>query len=69
VPCAPRDHAAFTAQANHAGVPALSIPFATTVEGLPLGLQIIAAKGRDAALLAAARLVVNALRPNEERVS
>lgn len=49
--CAPRDHAAFTPQANHAGVPAFSIPFACTRDGLPLGIQIIAAKGRDADLL------------------
>ncbi|MCB1350244.1 MAG: amidase [Maritimibacter sp.] len=53
-PCAPRDHAAFTPQANHAGCPAISIPFATDTRGLPLGLQIIAAPGADADLLATA---------------
>jgi aspartyl-tRNA(Asn)/glutamyl-tRNA(Gln) amidotransferase subunit A len=54
-PAAPRDHAAFTPQANHAGVPAISIPCGTTAEGLPLGLQIIAGAGRDRLALAAAR--------------
>lgn len=68
-PCAPRDHAAFTPQANHAGVPALSVPFAATRDGLPLGLQIIAGKGHDAALLAAARCVMNALHPKKEKIT
>ncbi|MEM9431555.1 MAG: amidase family protein, partial [Pseudomonadota bacterium] len=48
----PRDHAAFTPQANHAGVPALSLPCGTTAGGLPLGLQLIAPAGRDADLIA-----------------
>ncbi|SFA74030.1 aspartyl-tRNA(Asn)/glutamyl-tRNA(Gln) amidotransferase subunit A [Poseidonocella pacifica] len=70
LPCAPRDHAAFTPQANHAGCPALSIPFAETKAGLPLGLQIISAKGRDADLLATARNIMGALsRPKHERAS
>ncbi|MEM1362492.1 MAG: amidase [Pseudomonadota bacterium] len=50
-PAAPRDHAAFTSQANHAGCPALSIPCGSDTEGRPLGLQLIAAPGQDAALL------------------
>ncbi|MEB3418489.1 amidase [Salipiger marinus] len=54
LPCGPRDHAAFTSQANHAGCPALSLPCGTTTDGLPLGMQLWAARGRDAALLAAA---------------
>ena len=64
-PCAPRDHAAFTPQANHAGCPALTIPFARTHVGLPIGLQIIAARGRDADLLATARTITAALAPKE----
>lgn len=50
-PAATRDHAAFTPQANHAGVPALSIPCGTTPTGLPLGLQLIAPAGADGALI------------------
>ena len=64
-PCAPRDHAAFTPQANHAGCPALTIPFARTHAGLPIGLQIIAARGRDADLLATARTITAAMAPKE----
>lgn len=54
-PALPRDHAAFTPQINHAGVPALSIPCGTNGEGLPLGLQIIAPAGQDAQLIALAQ--------------
>jgi aspartyl-tRNA(Asn)/glutamyl-tRNA(Gln) amidotransferase subunit A len=54
-PALPRDHAAFTPQINHAGVPALSIPCGTNGQGLPLGLQIIAPAGADAALIGLAR--------------
>ena len=64
-PPAPRDHAAFTPQANHAGCPALTIPFARTHAGLPIGLQIIAARGRDADLLATARTITAAMAPKE----
>jgi aspartyl-tRNA(Asn)/glutamyl-tRNA(Gln) amidotransferase subunit A len=65
VACAPRDHAAFTPQANHAGCPAISIPCGTTIEGLPLGLQIIAAKGRDDALLDLAARIAPVLLEHE----
>ncbi|MBB96511.1 MAG: glutamyl amidotransferase [Rhodobacteraceae bacterium] len=54
-PAAPRDHAAFTPQINHAGVPALSIPCGTTAAGLPLGLQLIAPAGQDGPLMGLAR--------------
>ncbi len=64
--CAPRDHAAFTPQANHAGCPALSIPMGLAGNGLPLGLQIIAGRGRDAALLGLARRVVRILAEQEK---
>src|SRR5690606_37827211 len=46
----PRANAPWTAL----GVPAVSAPFARTAEGLPLGLQLCAARGRDRELLAAA---------------
>ena len=55
LPATPRDHAAFTPQANHAGSPAISLPCGHTSTGLPLGLQIMAAPGADASLLALAR--------------
>jgi aspartyl-tRNA(Asn)/glutamyl-tRNA(Gln) amidotransferase subunit A len=55
LPATPRDHAAFTPQANHAGSPAISLPCGYTRIGLPLGLQIMAAPGADAALLALAQ--------------
>ncbi len=51
-PAAARDHAAFTPQINHAGVPALSIPCGKDSRGRPLGLQLIAQAGADAALIA-----------------
>lgn len=56
-PAAPRDHAAFTPQVNHAGVPALSIPCGTTDTGLPLGLQLIAPAGADATLIGLGRAI------------
>lgn len=56
-PALPRDHAAFTPQINHAGVPALSIPCGTDSAGLPLGLQLIAPGGQDAALIGFAQTI------------
>ncbi|XUM24784.1 amidase [Bradyrhizobium oligotrophicum S58] len=50
-PASPRAHAVFTPYANHAGVPAISIPCGTNVQGLPFGLQLIAARGHDRLLL------------------
>ena len=61
-PAQPRDHAAFTPQINHAGVPALSIPCGTDGNGLPLGLQLIAPAGADAALIGLAQNLEPALR-------
>ena len=54
-PAAPRDHAAFTPQINHAGVPALSLPCGADSTGRPLGLQLIAQAGHDADLIAFAQ--------------
>ncbi|MBB5390600.1 MULTISPECIES: amidase [unclassified Herbaspirillum] len=50
-PAGPRDHAVFTALANAAGLPAIAIPTGL-VAGLPTGMQLIAPRGADAALLA-----------------
>lgn len=43
------------------GAPAISIPMGTARNGLPLGLQLVAGRERDAALLRAASLVEAAL--------
>ena len=48
----------FTTAANVAGVPALSVPYVRSDDGLPIGLQLIAAPGREAALLAGGALLV-----------
>ena len=45
---------ALCAHGGLTGVPQLSIPGAT-VEGLPVGLSIVAARGSDASLVAVAR--------------
>jgi aspartyl-tRNA(Asn)/glutamyl-tRNA(Gln) amidotransferase subunit A len=48
----PRGHAVFTAFANAAGLPGLALPAAPSPTGLPIGFQLIARHGADAALLA-----------------
>jgi aspartyl-tRNA(Asn)/glutamyl-tRNA(Gln) amidotransferase subunit A len=46
-----------TTAASVAGLPALSVPFATSSEGLPIGVQLIARANAEDALLAAAELI------------
>ena len=48
----PRDQALFTALANWAGLPAISIP--VPVRGRPIGLQLIGGRGRDWSVIQAA---------------
>jgi Asp-tRNA(Asn)/Glu-tRNA(Gln) amidotransferase A subunit family amidase len=48
------DNQRFTEAVSHAGYPALSLPAGFTRDGLPVGLQIAAAHGRDDAVLCAA---------------
>lgn len=50
----PRGHALFTAFANAAGLPAVALPCGFAGP-LPVGLQLVAAPGRDGELLALAR--------------
>lgn len=54
-PASQRDHAAFTPQINHAGLPAISIPCGVTKQNLPVGLQIITSAHADSTLLAVAQ--------------
>ncbi|HWV51494.1 amidase [Pseudorhodoplanes sp.] len=51
----PRGHAIFTPFVNALGLPALSMPAGQSADGLPIGLQLVAARGRDAELLAFTR--------------
>lgn len=53
-PVGPRGHAVFTPFANHAGLPAVSVPAGWTAEGLPVGLQIIGPFAADALVMQAA---------------
>jgi aspartyl-tRNA(Asn)/glutamyl-tRNA(Gln) amidotransferase subunit A len=50
----PRGHAVFTAFANMAGCPAISIPCVPSKAGLPIGCQLVGAIGQDELLLAVA---------------
>lgn len=49
--------AAFCALWTALHVPAVSIPLPDRLEGMPLGLQVVAARGRDAGLFEAARWI------------
>jgi amidase len=44
----------YTAQWNHAGVPAVSMPLGSTDDGLPLAVQLVARRGDDVRLMALA---------------
>ena len=50
----PRGHAVFTPFVNHAMAAAISVPCGSGRDGLPVGLQVIAARGRDRQLIGAA---------------
>lgn len=47
-------YAAFTAPFNTTGQPAISLPLAQSTQGLPIGVQIVAAYGREDLLLSVA---------------
>ena len=48
----------FTTAANVAGLPALSVPFAWSNDGLPIGVQLIASRDHEAALFAGGAVLV-----------
>jgi aspartyl-tRNA(Asn)/glutamyl-tRNA(Gln) amidotransferase subunit A len=50
-PVGPRGHAVFTGWVNAAGLPALAVPAEPSSDGLPIGVQMIAAYGGDNLLL------------------
>jgi aspartyl-tRNA(Asn)/glutamyl-tRNA(Gln) amidotransferase subunit A len=50
----PRGHAVFTAFANMAGCPAISIPCASSKSGLPIGFQLVGRVGDDDMVFATA---------------
>jgi aspartyl-tRNA(Asn)/glutamyl-tRNA(Gln) amidotransferase subunit A len=54
-PVGSRGHAVFTPFANALGLPAISLPCRIEDDGLPVGVQIVAARHRDHALLSFAR--------------
>lgn len=58
----PAGQADFTAFANFAGLPAVSIPMGAGKTGLPIGLQIIGARGKDAYILQVATFLQEHLR-------
>ena len=51
----PRGHAVFTAFANAAGLPAISLPCAPSKSGLPIGFHLVGRHAADNLLLALAR--------------
>jgi aspartyl-tRNA(Asn)/glutamyl-tRNA(Gln) amidotransferase subunit A len=57
---APATQADFTAFANFAGCPALSLPAPVAARALPVGVQVIAPRGADALVLSAAALIERA---------
>jgi amidase len=58
---------AFTSAFNQTGQPALSLPLHQTASGLPVGVQLVAAYGREDLLLAVAAQLEQALPWRERR--
>ena len=49
----------FTVQANLTGIPAISLPLGETKDGLPIGVQFMAGKFKEASLLAFSNVILN----------
>ncbi len=62
-PVGPRGHAVFTPFANALGLPAISLPCPVADGAMPIGYQLVAARGRDTDLLAMADAAMDLLRP------
>lgn len=60
-PAGPRDHAGYTPIFNYCAVPALSLPCGVGRRGLPVGLQVVAARYQDARVLHAAAAIERSL--------
>ena len=58
---APANQADFTALANIAGLPAVSIPNGVDADGMPVAVQLVTRAGSEAGLFAAARALDTAL--------
>jgi aspartyl-tRNA(Asn)/glutamyl-tRNA(Gln) amidotransferase subunit A len=56
-PAGPRGHAGYTPMFNYCGVPALSLPCGLGPRGLPVGVQIVAARYQDGQVLQAAAIM------------
>ena len=63
----PVDQADFTALANFSGCPAISIPLSVPEHSPPVGLQIMAAPGKDAELLSVAASLQELIDENNSR--
>jgi aspartyl-tRNA(Asn)/glutamyl-tRNA(Gln) amidotransferase subunit A len=59
---APASQADFTALANIAGLPSLSLPAARDKDGLPIGIQLVGPPGGEAMLIAQARMINDKIR-------
>jgi amidase len=60
-------HMAFTEPWNATGQPAISLPVGWSAAGLPVGVQLVAAPGREDRLLGVAGELLDALGDPERR--
>jgi aspartyl-tRNA(Asn)/glutamyl-tRNA(Gln) amidotransferase subunit A len=57
----------FTAPFNLTGMPALSVPFGRTAEGMPFGIQLVSGPWREATLLQGGRVLEKAILPADRQ--